>query len=51
MGLRVRLDPDRQLVREVADCLLLAFTEQQVWIVPNVQTIAEVPREVTTLVH
>jgi hypothetical protein len=42
----VRLHPDRQLVREVADRFLGAISKQEAWIVPNIQTIAELPDEV-----
>ena len=51
VGVRVRLHPDRQLVREVAHRLLGAVAEQQMRVVPMLQTIPEVPDEVTTLVH
>jgi hypothetical protein len=43
VGVCVGLHPDWQLVGEVADCLLLAFAEEQMWVVPNLQTIAEMP--------
>jgi hypothetical protein len=51
VAVNVELHPDRQLVGEVANGLRLAFTEQQMWVVPNLQTIAEMPREVTALVR